>query len=211
MSVCGGEASLNSLSSQRSTQHSLFSMPFDAHHDTSARHDRHDRHEKSEMPNAYKLNKETHDSREIGDIIRSRAIACIIDHKKLSPNRTQTGEITLLGSGGFGQVYMGTLNVSEGGDYLPVALKVCRTNDMKQVMEEARYHPNGPHPNILRMYGVSIVKLNVKAVDQSSCIVMEYCNGGDLYSNISDAKSGKLFVERYPRSICRCSITKSCV
>ena len=87
---------------------------------------------------------------------------------------------TLIGKGGFGEVYMGILD----DDNEPVAVKKYINEDLREVfMEEVRIHSKISHKNVVKLIGYCIG-------ERTLMIVMEYMSKGNLndilhYSEIS--------------------------
>ncbi|CAD6256711.1 unnamed protein product [Miscanthus lutarioriparius] len=94
---------------------------------------------------------------------------------------------TLIGKGGFGEVYMGILD----DDNEPVAVKKYINEDLREVfMEEVRIHSKISHKNVVKLIGYCIG-------ERTLMIVMEYMSKGNLndilhYSEISIPLDGCL-------------------
>jgi serine/threonine protein kinase len=77
---------------------------------------------------------------------------------------------TLIGKGGFGEVYMGILD----DDNEPVAVKKYINEDLREVfMEEVRIHSKISHKNVVKLIGYCIE-------EHTLMIVMEYMSKGNL-------------------------------
>jgi hypothetical protein len=92
--------------------------------------------------------------------------------KGLAPGHIPLNELDIgkeIGNGNYGRVCIGKWKKS------PVALKFCQNKGkMEEFMREAHLMSSvPPHPNVVRMYGVSID-------GTQPIIVMEYCTGGSL-------------------------------
>ncbi|CAD6253533.1 unnamed protein product [Miscanthus lutarioriparius] len=94
---------------------------------------------------------------------------------------------TLIGKGGFGEVYMGILDDDNG----PVAVKKYINEDLREVfMEEVRIHSKISHKNVVKLIGYCIG-------ERTLMIVMEYMSKGNLndilhYSEMSIPLDGCL-------------------
>jgi serine/threonine protein kinase len=97
--------------------------------------------------------------------------------KELSSGQIPFNELeidTEVGEGKFGRVYVGKWKEYQ------VALKFCQNRGtMDEFMKEANSMISlPPHPNVVRMYGVS-------TDGTQTVIVMEYCTGGTLCNIVS--------------------------
>ncbi|CAJ0579670.1 unnamed protein product, partial [Mesorhabditis spiculigera] len=84
---------------------------------------------------------------------------------------------TKLGEGAFGDVYSGKLKMHDGAE-IEVAIKLAHSQAMdkekiKELMKEARLMRNFAHPNVVRIYGVAVLREPVM-------IVMELVDGNAL-------------------------------
>jgi len=106
--------------------------------------------------------------------------------------------LTLLGKGGFSEVYRGY----DLKELREVACKIHsvnsqwnpnkRENYTKHAVREYQIHKELVHPKVVRLYDVFEIDNN------SFCTVLEYCDGGDLDGYL---KSQKLLPEREARCI----------
>jgi NIMA (never in mitosis gene a)-related kinase len=92
--------------------------------------------------------------------------------------------IKLLGEGSFGKAYLAECT----SDNSLCVIKQMDMNHMteeekKETMKEARILEALTHPNIVRFREVYKTKLG------KLCIVMDYCDGGDLAKKIKDARN----------------------
>lgn len=97
--------------------------------------------------------------------------------------------IRSIGSGNFGQVYL-VRHKYEGRNY---AVKKIKTRDISEkdrenTEQEIRLLQKLRHPNIVAYKDSYIDR------DQFLCLVMVFCEGGDMYSKIKSSK-GKKFPE----------------
>ncbi|TKR81763.1 hypothetical protein L596_015586 [Steinernema carpocapsae] len=94
-------------------------------------------------------------------------------------------DITLkdkLGSGAFGDVHRGLMNIS--GRKHPVAVKVARGDKLdkekaREIMKEARVMRKFHHPNVVKMFGVMVEQ-------EPFMLVMELVNGPSLDKYLKD-------------------------
>jgi len=101
--------------------------------------------------------------------------------KSLTPGQIPSNELQIggdIGQGTYGRVCVGKWNK------YPVALKFCQNRGkMDEFMREANLMISlPPHPNVVRMYGVSID-------GTQPIIVMEYCAGGSLDKILYDKEN----------------------
>jgi hypothetical protein len=103
------------------------------------------------------------------------------------PNGKDIKVEKLLGSGGFGQVFRGSLP-----DGTPVAVKTVLTAalsppELAALQNEARLAKKIIHPNVVRVVHVD----EGKTAGQPPYIVMEYVDGGSLRDTLKDRRSGQ--------------------
>ena len=114
-----------------------------------------------------------------------------------SPTVSMVGEyklVKLLGKGSFGHVYLGNTTFMNRSDHpignnkagKQVAIKEIKISgmeakDKKKVFNEIKILKDVKHPNIIELY-------EVIETPGAICIVMEYCQGGDLYQYLKEKK-----------------------
>ena len=96
----------------------------------------------------------------------------------------------LLGEGGFGRVFKACDKETGASRAVKVVLK-SRVTHMEEVKQELQLMQSMDHPNIVRLYGVYEDHCNLY-------LVMELCEGGELFDRLAD---GNFLTEPVARKI----------
>lgn len=118
----------------------------------------------------------------ISSIAQGKGSVLVFTLKELEKGTENFGEHLILGIGGFGTVYKGTLR----NGMVQVAIKISNhisTSGKKQLLNEVSILSKTSHPNLVRLYGCCLET-------EVPILVYEYIPNGNLYEHLHRLRFG---------------------